>query len=81
MSRIDRAAGQGADRPASEPRRSSCHRHRDDYRRALPVFVAVVVPLVSGERLSDSSDLEIALEMSKQDPAKRDLDPEAAIQA
>ena len=47
----------------------------------MPVFVAVVVPLVSGERLSDSSDLEIALEMYKQDPAMRGLDPEAAIQA
>jgi ABC-2 type transport system permease protein len=47
----------------------------------LPVFVAVVVPAVSGERLSDSGDLEIALEMYKKDPSMRSLDPEAAIQA
>jgi ABC-2 type transport system permease protein len=47
----------------------------------IPVFVAVIVPAVSGERLSDSGDLEIALEMYKKDPAMRSLDPEAAIQA
>ena len=47
----------------------------------IPVFIAVIVPAVTGERLSDSGDLEIALEMYKQDPAMRDLDPEAAIQA
>jgi ABC-2 type transport system permease protein len=47
----------------------------------IPVIVAVIVPAVSGERLSDSSDLEIALEVYKHDPAARGLDPEAAIQA
>jgi ABC-2 type transport system permease protein len=47
----------------------------------IPVFVAVIVPAVSGERLSDSGDLEIALEMYKKDPSMRSLDPEAAIQA
>jgi ABC-2 type transport system permease protein len=47
----------------------------------LPVFVAVIVPAVTGERLSDSGDLEVALEMYKQDPASRELEPEAAIQA
>ena len=46
----------------------------------IPVFVAVIVPLATGERLSDSSDLEIALEMYRQDPSMRHLDPEAAIQ-
>jgi ABC-2 type transport system permease protein len=47
----------------------------------IPVFVAVIVPAVSGERLSESGDLEIALEMYKKDPAMRSLDPETAIQA
>jgi ABC-2 type transport system permease protein len=47
----------------------------------IPVFVAVIVPAVSGERLSDSGDLEIAIEMYKMDPSMRSLDPEAAIQA
>ena len=47
----------------------------------LPLFVAVIVPYVSGERLSDSSDLEIATEMYRQNPATRALDAEAAIQA
>jgi ABC-2 type transport system permease protein len=47
----------------------------------IPVFVAVIVPFATGERLSDSSDLEIALEMYQQDPSMRHLDPEAAIQA
>src|SRR5688572_20722050 len=47
----------------------------------LPIFVAIVVPYVTGERLSDSSDLEIALELYRDQPATRDLDPEAAIQA
>jgi ABC-2 type transport system permease protein len=47
----------------------------------IPVFVAIIVPLVSGEQLSDSSDLEIALDMYRRDPAMRHLDPEAAIQA
>jgi ABC-2 type transport system permease protein len=39
------------------------------------------VPAVTGERLSDSGDLEIALEMYKKDPTMRALEPEAAIQA
>lgn len=47
----------------------------------MPVMVAVIVPAVTGERLSDSGDLEIAIEMYKKDPAMRSLDPEAAIQA
>ena len=47
----------------------------------MPVMVAVVVPAATGERLSDSGDLEIALEMYKKDPAMRSLEPEAAIQA
>jgi ABC-2 type transport system permease protein len=47
----------------------------------MPVFVAVIVPAATGERLSESGDLEIAVEMYKKDPSMRSLDPEAAIQA
>ena len=47
----------------------------------MPVFVAVIVPATTGERLSDSGDLEIAIEMYRKDPSMRSLDPEAAIQA
>jgi ABC-2 type transport system permease protein len=47
----------------------------------IPVFVGVIVPAVTGERLSESADLEIAIEMYKKDPSMRSLDPEAAIQA
>ena len=47
----------------------------------LPFFVAIVVPYVAGERLSDSSDFEIALEVYRDQPVMRDLDPEGAIQA
>jgi len=48
---------------------------------ALPFFVAVIVPAVTGERLSDSSDFGIALELYRTQPWMRDLDPETAIQA
>jgi ABC-2 type transport system permease protein len=47
----------------------------------LPFFVAIIVPYVSGERLSDSSDFQIAVEMYRSQPATRALDPEGAIQA
>jgi ABC-2 type transport system permease protein len=47
----------------------------------LPFFVAIIVPYVSGERLSDSSDFEIAVEMYREQPGTRGLDPEGAIQA
>jgi len=47
----------------------------------LPVFVAIVVPNATGERLSDSSDFEIAVELYRSQPGTRTLDPEAAIQA
>ena len=47
----------------------------------IPFFVAIVVPYFAGERLSDSSDFELAVEMYKNQPEFRDLDPEAAIQA
>ena len=47
----------------------------------LPLFVAVIVPSMTGERLADSSDFEVALEMYREQPAMRALEPEAAIQA
>jgi ABC-2 type transport system permease protein len=47
----------------------------------LPFFVAIVVPALAGERLSDSSDFDIALELYRDQPGLSDLDPEAAIQA
>lgn len=47
----------------------------------LPFFGAIIVPRVAGERLSDSSDLEIAVEMYRNQPSMRALDPEGAIQA
>jgi ABC-2 type transport system permease protein len=47
----------------------------------IPFFVAIIVPYATGERLSDSSDFEVAVEMYRNQPGARDLDPEAAIQA
>lgn len=47
----------------------------------LPFFVAVIIPAVTGERLSDSSDFEVALELYRNQPGLRGLDPEAAVQA
>ena len=47
----------------------------------LPFFVAILVPYVTGERLSDSSDFEVALEVYREQPSMRDLDPEGAVQA
>ena len=46
----------------------------------LPFFVAIIVPAVAGERLSDSSDFQIALEVYREQPALRDLSAEGAIQ-
>jgi len=48
---------------------------------AIPFFVAVIVPAWTGERLSDSSDFQIALEMYRAQPIMQGLDPEAAVQA
>jgi ABC-2 type transport system permease protein len=47
----------------------------------LPFLVAVVIPAVTGERLSESSDFEVALELYRDQPGLRGLDPEAAVQA
>ena len=48
---------------------------------AMPFVIAVAVPYFTGERLSDSSDFRIALEMYRDQPGTRSLDPEGAIQA
>jgi len=48
---------------------------------ALPFVICVVIPRVTGEALSDSSDFQIATEMYRSQPDTRDLDPEGAIQA
>jgi ABC-2 type transport system permease protein len=47
----------------------------------MPFVVAVAVPYFTGERLADSSDFKIALEMYRNQPATQSLDPEGAIQA
>ena len=47
----------------------------------LPFFVAVIVPAWTGERLSDSSDFQVALEIYRSQPEARTLSPEAAVQA
>ena len=47
----------------------------------LPVFVAILVPAFTGERLSDSADFRIALDLYREQPWARALGPEAAIQA
>ena len=47
----------------------------------LPFIVAVIVPEITGERLSDSSDFEIALETYRTEPSLQGLGPEAAVQA
>lgn len=47
----------------------------------LPFFVAIIVPAFAGERLSESSDFEIAVEMYRNQPSLRALDPEGAVQA
>ena len=47
----------------------------------LPFIVAIVIPELAGERLSDSSDFQIALQVHRDQPSLRDLSPEGAIQA
>ncbi len=47
----------------------------------LPFFVAILVPWATGERLSDSGDLQFALELTRTEPLMRGLGPEAAVQA
>jgi ABC-2 type transport system permease protein len=47
----------------------------------MPFLIAIAVPYFSGERLADSSDFRIALEIYRDQPSTRSLDPEGAIQA
>jgi ABC-2 type transport system permease protein len=47
----------------------------------LPIFVAIIVPAVTGERLSDSGDFRLAAVLFRTQPWARDLDPEGAVQA
>jgi ABC-2 type transport system permease protein len=47
----------------------------------LPFVIAIIVPALAGERLSESSDFEIAIETYRDHPVLRSLDPEAAVQA
>ncbi len=47
----------------------------------MPIFIAVIIPAVTGERLSDSADFQIALDLYRDQPWTRLLDPEAAIQS
>ena len=48
---------------------------------SLPFFVAIFVPAFTGERLSDSSDLEIAEQLYRAQPGLVALSTEGAIQA
>jgi len=47
---------------------------------SLPFFVAILVPWLTGEHLSDSSDLRVALDMYRSKPAAGLLDQEGAVQ-
>ena len=47
----------------------------------LPFVLAIGVPYFTGESLSDSSDFQVAMEMYRNEPAARALDPEGAVQA
>ena len=47
----------------------------------MPFIVAIVIPRFTGERLADSSDFRVAVELSRGQPGLRDLSPEGAIQA
>jgi ABC-2 type transport system permease protein len=46
-----------------------------------PFIIAIIVPYFAGERLSDSSDFELATQMFRSQPEARGLTPEGAIQA
>ena len=47
----------------------------------MPFVIAIAVPYFSGEQLADSSDFRVALQIYREQPATRSLDPEGAIQA
>jgi len=46
-----------------------------------PFVIAIIVPYFAGERLSDSSDFELATQMFRSQPEARGLTSEGAIQA
>ena len=46
-----------------------------------PFVIAVIIPAVTGERLSDSSDFEVAKLFYQTEPGVSNLSPEAAVQA
>jgi ABC-2 type transport system permease protein len=46
-----------------------------------PFIIAIIVPYFAGERLSDSSDFELATQMFRSQPEARGLTSEGAIQA
>ena len=46
-----------------------------------PFVIAVIVPAITGEKFSDSSDIEIAELFHRTEPGVQGLGPEAAIQA
>jgi len=48
---------------------------------AMPFVIAIAIPYFTGEQLAGSSDFRVALEMYRDQPATRRLDPEGAIQA
>jgi ABC-2 type transport system permease protein len=47
----------------------------------LPFFVAIIVPALTGDRLSDSSDFQQAMEMFRTQSGAVALGPEGAVQA
>ena len=47
----------------------------------MPFVIAIAIPYITGEQLASSSDFRVALEMYRDQPATRRLDPEGAIQA
>lgn len=47
----------------------------------LPFIIAIIIPAMTGERLSDSSDFELVVETYNSQPAMRGLTPEGVIQA
>ncbi len=47
----------------------------------LPFVIAIIVPSFTGERLSESGDFQVAIDMYRQQPDALSLDAEGAIQA
>jgi ABC-2 type transport system permease protein len=47
----------------------------------MPFIIALAIPYLTGERLADSSDFRVAVQLYRDQPATRNLDPEGAIQA